>query len=284
MRGGYTQRAQYVGSRRSGASVVEKDRRRSVRTRDHSRRPAPRPVGNRVPRRSRNPKVYKRRRLLAVSLALLSALVVVVVAFAQTSGAEDQALPIDPNNAETDTVLAEVAGLSISSPVRPEEITGLGYHPEGESLIEMSPRGENLSANAFLGLLTAGSTPEKIRYHVMPAGSRLGSRTGALDVGAEVGTTVYSPVNGTVVAIRPDPVLQEGAKVVEIKPVDAPELRVSVSLVGDIDGEIGPKSPVTAGMTALGSVADSAKVLKPQLAGYTSGSGNHVTVSVSRVD
>ncbi len=137
---------------------------------------------------------------------------------------------------------------------------------------------------AFLGLLSAGSTPEKIRYHVMPPASRLGSRTGALDVGAEAGTTVYSPVNGTVVAIRPDPVLQDGAKVVEIKPIDAPELRVSVALVGDIQGEVGPKSPVTAGMTALGSVADSAEVLRPQLAGYTSGSGNHVTVSASRVD
>ena len=108
----------------------------------------------------------------------------VVAAFAQTSGAEDQVLPIDPNSAQTDTVLAEAAELPISSPVRPEEITGLGYHPEGESLIEMSPRGENLSVNAFLGLLTVGSTPEKIRYNVMPPASRLGSRTGALDVGA----------------------------------------------------------------------------------------------------
>ena len=228
--------------------------------------------------------MYKRRRLLAISIAVLAAMALVIAAFAQTSGAEDQALPIDPNSAQTDTVLAEAAELPISSPVRPEEITGLGYHPEGESLIEMSPRGENLSVNAFLGLLTVGATPEKIRYHVMPAASRLGSRTGALDVGAEAETTVYSPVNGTVVAIRPDPVLQDGAKVVEIKPIDAPELRVSVALVGDIQGEVGPKSPVTAGMTALGSVADSAEVLRPQLAGYTSSSGNHVTVSASRVD
>ena len=228
--------------------------------------------------------MYRRRRLLAVSLAILGALVLVVAAFAQTSAAEDQALPIDPNSAETDTVLAEAAGLPISSPVRPEEITGLGYHPEGESLVKMSPRGENLSVNVFLGLVSAGTTPEKIRYHVMPPASRLGSHTGALDVGAEAGTTVYSPVDGTVVAIRPDPVLQDGAQVGEIKPVDAPQMRVSVSLVGDIDGEVGPKAPVTAGITALGSVADSAKVLKPQLAGYTSASGNHVTVSASRVD
>jgi hypothetical protein len=41
---------------------------------------------------------------------------------------------------------------------------------------------------------------------------------------------------------------------------------------------------VTAGMTELGSVADSAKVLKPQLAYYTSDAGNHVTVSASKTN
>jgi hypothetical protein len=38
---------------------------------------------------------------------------------------------------------------------------------------------------------------------------------------------------------------------------------------------------VTAGITELGSVADSAKILRPQLADYTSDTGNHVTVSAS---
>jgi hypothetical protein len=61
-------------------------------------------------------------------------------------------------------------------------------------------------------------------------------------------------------------------------------VRVSVSLVQQIDEEVGPRSPVEAGMTEIGSVADSAKVLRPQLASYASGSGNHVTVSVSRVN
>jgi hypothetical protein len=39
---------------------------------------------------------------------------------------------------------------------------------------------------------------------------------------------------------------------------------------------------VTAGITQLGSVADSAEVLRPQLADYVSETGNHVTVSASR--
>jgi hypothetical protein len=238
-------------------------------------------------RDARSPKgasVYRRRRTFAVSVVLLGILALVLAAFVQTTGARDQALPIDPNNAGPDAVLAEVAGVSIFSPIRPEDVTGLGYHPEGESLIEMSPRGKNLSGNPVFGLLANGSTPEKIQYYVMSPASRQGPRTGALDVGAEAGTEVYSPVTGTVTAIRPDPVLQEGANVVEIKPADNPEIRVYVSLVQEIGSGVGPKSPVTAGITELGSVADSSKVLKPQLASYTSDAGNHVAVSTLEVD
>jgi hypothetical protein len=41
---------------------------------------------------------------------------------------------------------------------------------------------------------------------------------------------------------------------------------------------------VTAGITEEGEVADSARVLKPQLAAYTSDAGNHVTMSASQGD
>jgi hypothetical protein len=73
--------------------------------------------------------------------------------------------------------------------------------------------------------------------------------------------------------------LRGDANVVEIKPTENPGIRILVSLVHGLDGGVGPKSPVTAGITQLGSVADSAKVLKPQLASFTSDAGNHVTVS-----
>ena len=245
---------------------------------------AGRRVGRGATRASRGTNVYRRRRFLAVCAVVLGVLALVLAAFAQGSGAGDRSLPIDPNGAGPDVVLADVAGISISSPVRPEELTGLGYHPEGESLLEMSPRGKNLSGNVLLGLVRGDSAPEKIQYHLMPPAERPGPRTGALDVGAEAGAPVYAPVTGTIVAIRPDPVLQEGANVVEIKPADNPDVRVSVTLVQQIDEEVGPNTPVEAGMTEIGTVADSAKVLRPQLASYASGSGNHVTVSVSRVN
>src|SRR5919202_1846371 len=218
MRGGSAQRAQHVGPERpSETKVAPSNLRRPLSRRDV--------IERQRARKSKGTSVYRRRRALAIAVFLLGVLALVLAAFAQTSGARNQALPIDPNNAGPDVVLAEVAGVEISSPVRPEDLTGLGYHPEGESLLEMSPRGKDLSENALFRLFWGDSGPEKIQYHIMPAAERPGPSTGALDVGAEAGTSVYAPVTGTITAIRPDPVLQKSANVVEIKPADNPDVR-----------------------------------------------------------
>jgi hypothetical protein len=220
---------------------------------------------------------------MAVCLLFSFALALVFAVLVQTPDTTEHAVPIDPGNAGPDTVLAGAAGVEISTPIRPESLTGLGYHPEGESLVEMVPRGENLSANPLLDLFANETTPEKIHYHMMDAAGRTGPQTGALDVGAAAGTTVYAPVTGMVTAIRPDPMVQ-GANVVEIKPDANPNIRVTVSLVMSREGSPGVTNRVTAGMTELGTVANSAEILDPQLSSYTSDSGNHVTISVPQVD
>jgi hypothetical protein len=214
---------------------------------------------------------------------VLGAVALVFAVFVQTKAADpaERGVSIDPNNAGPDTVLAEAAGVGISTPIRPASLTGLGYHPEGESLVAMEPRGKNLSANVLLGLFFRGETPERIHYYVMDAAGRDGPQTGAIDVGATTGTTVYAPVAGTVTAIRPDPIVQN-ANIIEIKPDANPNVRVSVALVRS-DGEAGVNDHVTAGTTELGTVADSAEVLDPQLSSYTTDAGNHVTVSVSKI-
>ena len=219
---------------------------------------------------------------MAAGLLLSFALALVFAVLFQTPDAAQRAVPIDPGNAGPDTVLAEAAGVEISTPIRPASLTGLGYHPEGESLVELVPRGENLSANPLLGLFADGGTPENIHYHMMDAAGRTGPETGALDVGAAAGTTVYAPVTGMVTAIRPDPMVQ-GANVVEIKPDANANVRVTVSLVRSEEDSAGVTTRVTAGMTELGTVADSAEILDPQLSSYTSEEGNHVTISVPKI-
>ena len=79
--------------------------------------------------------MYWRRRFLAVCAVVLGVLALVTAAFAQGSGTGDQSLPIDPNGAGPDVVLADVAGLSLLSPGKAQEPTGLGFHPEGESFL-----------------------------------------------------------------------------------------------------------------------------------------------------
>jgi hypothetical protein len=219
---------------------------------------------------------------MAVALLVLGAVALVFAVFVQTRASDtgERAVPIDPNNAGPATVLAEASGVSISTPIRPASLTGLGYHPEGESLAAMKPRGTNLSANVVLGLLSRGETKEGIHYYVMDAAGRSGPQTGAVDIGATKGTTVYAPVAGTVTAIRPDPMVQN-ANVIEIKPDANPDVRVIVALVRS-DGAAGVNDHVTAGKTELGTVADSAEVLDPQLSSYTTDAGNHVSVSVSK--
>ena len=219
---------------------------------------------------------------MAACLLLSFALALVLAVLVQSPDATQRAVPIDPGNAGPDTVLAEAAGVEISTPIRPASLTGLGYHPEGASLVELVPRGENLSANPLLSLFADGETPENIHYYMMEAAGRTGPETGALDVGAAAGTTVYAPVTGMVTAIRPDPMVQ-GANVVEIKPDAKANVRVTVSLVRSGPDSAGVTARVTAGMTKLGTVADSAEILDPQLSSYTSDAGNHVTISVPKV-
>lgn len=219
--------------------------------------------------------------LTLVALAVAFAVVVGSRGIPAGAAGQQPAVPIDPGNAAPDTVLAEVPGdVSVSTPIRPDSLQGLGYHPEGEGLAEMEPRGENLSAGPFRGLFARGETSEGIRYHVMDPAGREGPGTGALDVGAEAGTVVHAPATGVVTAIRPDLTVRD-AVIVEIKPLENPDVRVAVSLVKLGDGP-GVNAPVTAGATELGTVADSAKVLDSQLSSYVGGAGNHVTVSVSK--
>jgi hypothetical protein len=278
MRGGNAQGAQHLGGRRE-APV---HRRITARPGPAGERTESSFIELRETRKAKRGEVYRRRRFMAVSLLVLGAVALVFAVFVQTKASDtsERAVPIDPNNAGPATVLAQASAVSISTPIRPASLTGLGYHPEGESLAAMEPRGKNLSANVVLGLLLSGETPERIHYYVMDAAGRGGPQTGAVDVGAATGTTVYTPVTGTVTAIRPDPMVQN-ANVIEIKPDANPDVRLSVALVRS-DGEAGVNDSVTAGKTELGTVADSAEVLEPQLSSYTTDAGNHVTIYVSK--
>src|ERR687889_19926 len=185
MRGGNAQRTQHLGDRQE-APGHRRPTRRTGRPSTAGDRIESNFIELREARKAKRGEVYRRRRFMAVSLLVLGAVALVFAVFVQTKAADttERAVPIDPNNAGPATVLAEASGVSISTPIRPASLTGLGYHPEGESLAAMKPRGKNLSANVVLVLLSSGETPERIHYYEMDAARRGWPRTGAVDVGA----------------------------------------------------------------------------------------------------
>ena len=177
----------------------------------------PRPAGRRPARKAQNSGVYARRRMLAVSVVLLGVLVLVFAAFAQTSGAGGESFPIDPNNAGPDAVLAEVAEVGISSPIRPEEVTGLGYHPEGESLVEMSHAGRP-SATLCRALPTTHCPDNTVPPHDPASAS---GADGSARLGAELARRSMLGYRDVTAIARP--ALQEDASRVDKRP--KPDIR-----------------------------------------------------------
>src|ERR687893_408616 len=154
MGGGNAQRAQHLGDRREAPGHRRTNKKKKPRGQAGFRTESDF-TGLREARKMKRGEVYRRRRIMAVSLLVLGAVAMVFAVFVQAraSNTAERAVPIDPNNAGPATVLAEASEVDISTPIRPASLTGLGYHPEGESLAVMEPRGENLSANAFVSLL-----------------------------------------------------------------------------------------------------------------------------------
>ena len=101
-----------------------------------------------------------------------------------------------------------------------------------------------------------------------------------LDVGAEPGTDVYSPVDGTVVGIS-DYVLSNrtfGARI-DIRPLDAPSVVVSMTHLR-ADPALTVGSTVEKAVTKVGMIVDLTSVERQALARYTQDAGNNVSLSV----
>src|SRR5215211_4367881 len=126
MRGGNVQKARYGGQRRREVSPASRENPRSTTL--------PRQIGRRTgilaerreARKANWAGVYRRRRFMAVGLMLSFMLALVFAVLVQTpDAAAERSVPIDPGNAGADTVLAKAADVEISTPIRPESLTGL---------------------------------------------------------------------------------------------------------------------------------------------------------------
>jgi hypothetical protein len=177
----------------------------------------------------------------------------------------------------TPLIVAQRGALNLQLPISKLRVTAVGYHTAHDGALSLKPLGhqgnEGLVQRVIHGIFGGGGGTPK--WYELSGGGK-----SAIDVGAPVGSDVYSPVDGSVVAIRPFIVEGKtyGAEI-DIQPQTAPSLIVAVTqLVADPALTVG--TSVVSGATKLGRVADLAAVEKQALARYTNDAGNHVTIEV----
>ena len=184
-------------------------------------------------------------------------------------------LPAGPPSPQ---VLALQGSIRLLQPV--SRVTAIGYHASGDGALPMRPVGRQVN-QGLVGRVARslfGSGSGNLRYYVLGGGT--GPATTSLDVGAPVGTDVYSPVDGTVVGITPYVLAGKhmGARI-DIQPSGNPSLVVSLTHLRP-DPNLNVGATLTATASKVGTVIDFASVERQALARVTQDAGNHVAIEV----
>ena len=246
--------------------------------------PSSRPTRRRRVER-RQARHARRARLVALLVVLAAVFLVALglTAFAGTTTAPTSAivprvnLANVPQNRPATEIVALRGPVRLQLPISQSRLTAIGYHSAGAGALSLQPVGhqanEGLVQRVVHGIFGGGGGSPK--WYQLAGGG-----TSALDVGAPIGSDVYSPVDGTVVAIRP--FIVEGKKYgseIDIQPQNAPSVVVAVTqLVADPALHVG--TAVVSGATKLGRVADLATIEQQALARYTNDEGNHVSIEL----
>lgn len=179
-------------------------------------------------------------------------------------------------------VFASAAGVTLHLPVELASLTILGYHqatnPQARPL-----RAVRISRDAYQGSPVEGfgpPIPQAVRVLKMYRSGRSGSPTRAVDVGAPAGSTVLSPVDGTVAELKPYKLYGITPDIeVHIRPDSNP--KVEVVLI-HLDGlMIRPGERLVAGSTPIAKVRRLSGRLTLQLGFFSHDAGNHVHLQVN---
>jgi murein DD-endopeptidase MepM/ murein hydrolase activator NlpD len=244
--------------------------------------PSSRPTRRRRVER-REVRAARRARRFAL-LTLLAIVFVIALALTAFGG---NARPIRPlavtNLAETlqtkpvPQILAMHGAVRLQMPVSQSQATAIGYHSATDGAIALAPLGHQGNQGVLQRVfhkIFGGGGGNPTWYQLD------GGATSALDVGAAPGTSVYAPVDGTVVGISPYVVAghRYGTRI-DIQPQSAPSLVVSLTqLRADPSLQVG--SNVVSGATRIGAIVDLAQVERQALARYTNDAGNHVSLEI----
>lgn len=218
---------------------------------------------------------------MALVIGALVAITLALTAFDSNGGrsrAAEGPPPLPVTSAPPDPhVLATVGNLRLHSPVAQGGITAVGFHGSEDAALVLQPVGPQANEGLLARLWhrITGSTRTGYRWYQLEGGP-----LHALDVGAVAGTDVYSPVDGTVIAIRDQVVSGRtiGSEI-ELRPTSAPSLVVTIENVRR-DPALTVGANVAAGSSKLGTVNDISRFEKQALADYAPDRGNNVTIQV----
>ena len=220
------------------------------------------------------------------ALGVLGLVTLLLTAFG--SGASRTAVPIALETAPSadaqavrprPQMLATIGNLQIQLPVAAPALTAIGFHGSSDGSLSLQPVGRQANEGilARLWRRIAGARRDAPRWYQLEGGP---PGTNVLDVGTPAGTDVYSPVDGSVVAVRKLIVggQQVGSRI-DVRPSRSPSVMVSVMHVRP-DPAIAVGTPVLAASSKLGTAADVAAVEDQALAAHASDGGNNVSISV----
>ncbi len=245
--------------------------------------PSSRPTRRRrVERRDVRSARRARRFALLTVLAIILIVALALSAFGGRSQAAN-ALPVGNVVASKQTkpfpqIVAMHGSVRLQMPiVAVGGLTAIGYHSSADDALDLKPlghQGNEGTVQSVFHKLFGGGGGHPTWYQLD------GGPTTALDVGGAPGTTVYAPVDGTIVGLTPYIVAGHrfGSRI-DIQPQSAPSLIVSITQLRP-DPALKVGFNVVSGATRIGSVANLAKVERQALARYTNDAGNHVSIEL----
>jgi hypothetical protein len=244
--------------------------------------PSSRPTRRRrVERREVRSARRARRFALLALLAIVLVIALLLTAFGGSSRAvEPLAFANLAASAQTKPfpqVVSLHGAVRIQMPIAQRQNTAIGYHAATDGAIALTPVGHQGNEGVLqkvLHKIFGGGGGHPTWYQLD------GGATSVLDVGAAPGTSVYAPVDGTIVGITPYIVAGHrfGSRI-DIEPQSAPSLVVSLTQLR-ADPALSVGANVVSAASRIGVVVDLAKIERQALARYTNDDGNHVSIEL----
>ena len=176
--------------------------------------------------------------------------------------------------------------------VDPAQLTALAFHQAaGRNALPMTslvPDADMALAAQIKGVPQAEASeglPEDVWGGVclrMWRSNRGGMPDTAVDMGGEPGTPVWSPVTGTVVAVKPYLLYDQHDDVeLHIRPEGREDIDVVLIHITDVLVEPGDR--VLGGVTRIASIRKMSDKIEVQLGGYTTNGGDHVHMQLNLI-